>query len=85
MIHSLAGGKIKDIEIADLVQVKNLAGSGELFWCRMPFFMLKEGDKCLVAAGYKNIECEVAKIKKNVSSNTFPIKFRNLKEIIKKL
>ena len=51
MIHSLAGGKIRDIEILDLVQVRLLEGEegGTLVWCKMPFFIIKVGDICLVS------------------------------------
>lgn len=88
MIHSLAGGKIKDLEFADFVKVKfDYLGETKLGWYITDIIDLAINDKVIIPYGYANIELagQVEKIERNVSSQVAPIPIKRAKYIIKKL
>ena len=88
MIHSLAGGKIKDLDFADFVKVEILEGldAGKIMWFITDIIELNVGDKVLVPVGFSNSPtvAKVLKIERNLSSQLSPIPIKRAKEIIKK-
>lgn len=88
MIHSLAGGKIKDLEYADFVKVRfEYQGDNKVGWYITDIFDLNIGDKVVVPYGYSAQEfvAIVKKIERNLSSQLSPIPIKRAKSIIKKL
>ncbi len=88
MIHSLAGGKIKDLEFADFVKVRfDYLGENKIGWYTTDILELKIGDKVVVPYGYPASELvgTVEKIERNLSSQLAPIPIKRAKNIIKKL
>ena len=88
MIHSLAGGKIKNLDFADFVKVEILKGldAGKIMWFITDIFDLDINDKVLVPLGPNNSPtvAKVLKIERNLSSQLSPIPIKRAKEIIKK-
>lgn len=88
MIHSLAGGKMKDLQMCDLAKVEYTAGAhqGQIGWYINNIFDLKIGDIVIVPIDHiNNTTAKVLKIEHNISSQTAPISLKRAKEIIKKL
>ena len=87
MIHSLAGGKIRDLAINDFAKVEILEGSetGKVFWYISTIITLKVGDIVLVPLGKSNsiTRACVVKIEKNISAHTAPIPSSHAKYIVK--
>ena len=80
MIHSLAGGKLRDSQIFDLAKVKILKDEKILFYiCDNP--LAKAGDITFVPYGKLNepTQAQILRIDKNVESKNFPINFSSLK------
>ena len=86
MIHSLAGGELKEYQISNLVYVK-IKHNDEKCWCKTDITNLKVGDIILVPFGIINelFEAEVLKVENNVRSDTFPISFKKLKQVFNKV
>ncbi len=84
MIHSLAGGVIRDIKICDFAKVE-LSESHDVRWYINPFLQLKVGDKVLVPVGVKNdlVLGVVLKIERNVNEQVAPIPIKRAKEVFK--
>lgn len=89
MIHSLAGGEIKDIRSHTfcLVQIIGGATSGAKLWYISNIFDLKCGDTVLVPLGAlnKRESAIVQKIVTTTKNGITPIPLNKAKEIIKKL
>ncbi len=89
MIHSLAGGKIGDIQYADYAKVQIAQGNlaGKIFWYRTNIAELKVGDDVIIPFGANNMRIagKVVKIDKNVSSQVAPIPSKQAKQIIRKI
>lgn len=85
MIHSLAGGELKDIEIKNLVFVE-LEHNHDKCWYISEISNLKIGDVLLVPYGIIDelYEAKVLNIKNNVRSDMFTISFKRLKKVYKK-
>lgn len=87
MIHSLAGGKIREMEIQDFAKVEIIEGleEGKIFWYISPFLQLKIGDFVLVPLGRSNAptRAKVLKIEKNLSAQVAPVPISRAKQIIK--
>ena len=85
MIHSLAGGVIRDMKICDFAKVELSNGMREVRWYINPFLQLKVGDKVLVPVGIKNdlVEAVVLKIERNVNEQVAPVPIKRAKEIFK--
>ena len=87
MIHSLAGGVIKDLGIYDFAKVEFVEGEnqGSIGWYINPFIQLKIDDIVLVPAGIggKLVCAKVLKIERNVSEQVAPISAKRAKEIFK--
>lgn len=88
MIHSLAGGKIKDLDFADFAKVEILDGEtqGKISWYITNILDLNVGDTVLVPVGLNNTQtpAKVLKIERNLSSQVSPIPIKRAKEIIQK-
>ena len=89
MIHSLAGGKIQDVQNSDYAKVQLTQGNlaGKIFWYKTKIADLKVGDDVIVPFGPDNMRVagKVVKIDKNVSSQVSPIPAKRAKEIVRKI
>lgn len=87
MIHSLAGGKIKDLEFADFVKVRfEYLGESRVGWFITDLFDLAVGDSVVVPYGpHTEVQGVVEKIERNLSNQTAPLPLNRAKYIIKKL
>ena len=87
MIHSLAGGVIKDLGIYDFAKVEFVEGEnvGSIGWYINPFIQLKVDDIVLVPVGMsvKLVRAKVIKIERNVSEQDAPLSAKRAKEIFK--
>ena len=89
MIHSLAGGELKQNKTYDFAKVVILDGlhKNETFWyvCNLP--NINEDDVVIVPVGKNNllVKAKVIRIDKNISQQTAPIRINQAKEILKKL
>lgn len=77
MIHSLAGGKLRDNSIFDIAKVKFINNPFALdrpYWYKSNISFLKEGDKVLAPFGKDEIlyEAIVVRIDKNVNEQNAP-------------
>lgn len=81
MIHSLAGGVVKESQFFDFVKVKFDDGSS--FWYINDIFDLKVGDYVLAPIGKNEIltRAEVLRIDKNINGQTSPIPLKRMKKI----
>ncbi len=87
MIHSLAGGIVKDLQYNDFAKVKIVQDGmyfGSIFWYINPFKGLNEGDLVVVPVGVNNakFKAEVLRVDKNVSIQTSPVPIKRCKSII---
>lgn len=86
MIHSLAGGKIRDLDFADFVKVKLIdTEPDKILWYTTDLIDLNEGDTVLVPFGAQSAQAIVLKIERNLSSQVAPIPIKRAKNIIKKI
>ena len=89
MIHSLAGGKLQNVEYCDFAKVQLSQGNlaGKIFWYKSNINDLKVGDDVIVpfGDGGMRIAGKVVKIDKNVSSQLSPIPYKRAKSIIRKI
>lgn len=85
MIHSMAGGKLQEIDFVNLAKVEIIDGvfKGEIYWYITEIVALKENDFVYVPFGKNNtlLKAKVLRIDKNVSTRTTPIPFKRLKKI----
>ncbi len=84
MIHSLAGGSLKDLEYASFAKVEILSGifAGDKYWyiaCGQEI----EGSVVLVPIGKNNtlVEAKVLRIDKNISAQVAPIPIKRAKRV----
>ena len=85
MIHSLAGGELKEYQISNLVYVR-LEHTDEKYWYTTDIADLQVGDFVLVPFGLIDelYKAEILKVENNVRSDMFPISFKRLKQVYKK-
>jgi len=83
MIHSLAGGVIKDNTPQDIAKVR--MENGDIRWYLCDGLDAKGGDKVLVpsSASVHGEVGEVMRVDKNVSPQVSPIPIKRMKAIIK--
>ncbi len=86
MIHSMAGGDIKNLRYADFVKVEILEGES----VGSKFFYLSidgviEGMVVLVPVGVNNVptKAKVLRVDKNVNSQVSPVPIKCAKSVIK--
>lgn len=88
MIHSMAGGKLGNIEYNDFAKVRILDGEnqGQAFFFITKILDLKVGDEVYVPLGLNNIKTlgKVERIDKHISSQCSPIPVKKAKLIISK-
>ena len=86
MIHSLAGGELKSYEIQNLAQIQ-FENQDEKFWYITEIKNLKIGDFVLAPFGAIDElqKAKVIKIELGIKSQNFPISFKKLKKIYKKV
>ena len=84
MIHSCAGGVVKDKKYFDFAKVEILS-TGEAKWyiCNLP--LVCSGDIVVVPYGKDNKEekAKVLRIDKNVSEQVSPVPAKHAKEILR--
>lgn len=86
MIHSMAGGDIKNLRYADFAKVEILEGES----VGSKFFYLSidgviEGMVVLVPVGVNNVptKAKVLRVDKNVNSQVSPVPIKRAKSVIK--
>ena len=82
MIHSLAGGVIREKKYFDFAKVR--FETGEVYWYISPIENLKAGDTVLVPVGRENepTVAYVLRIDKHVSEQVSPIPAKRAKKIL---
>ncbi len=87
MIHSLAGGELKEQKVFDIAKLEFIEKKGEYFWFVSDIPNLQVGDIVLAPFGLLDEpnKAIVIKIDKNVNSQNTSIKIKNLKRIYKKI
>lgn len=87
MIHSMAGGKIGNVEFSDYAKVELLQGNlkGKMFWYRSPFANLELNDEVIVPFGNEGLKVlgKVVRIDRAVSSQNSPVPSSKAKSIIR--
>lgn len=81
MIHSCAGGVVREKKYYDFAKVK-IESSGEIRWYISNLPLLMVGDKVLVLCGKEKESAIVIKIDKSVSEQVSPMPIRQMKEIL---
>ena len=86
MIHSMAGGNLKDYGVFDIVKVELLEGDiGKVIYVVSTFKDLKEGDIVLIPDNFniEGVKAKVLRVDKKVHEQNFPIPIKRLKTILK--
>ena len=85
MIHSTAGGKLKEYGYNDIAKVEYLDTQEKAFvLCTLED--IKEGDIVAVAyANFEEREAKVLRLDKHVHEQNFPIPIKRLKKIVRKV
>lgn len=87
MIHSMAGGKLGNVEYSDYAKVEILQGnlSGKLFWYKSTFIDLELNDEVIVPFGNDGLKVlgKVVRIDRAVSSQNSPVPASKAKSIIR--
>ena len=87
MIHSLAGGELREQKVYNFVKLEFQENVGEYLWYISPFDDLNVGDYVLAPFGIVDQpqKAKVIRIDKNVNSQAAPISPKHTKIIYKKL
>lgn len=90
MIHSLAGGDIRELKVADFAKVEITEegiNKGVKLWYITDINGLEAGDKVLVPYGVQNslIEAKIERIDRFVNAQTSPVPMKRAKKIFKKI
>ena len=88
MIHSLAGGEIRELTYADFAKVEIVedgAFKGSKFWYISEIKDVKEGDFVLAPIGVNNrlYKARIERIDKFVNSQVSPVPMKRAKKIVK--
>ena len=83
MIHSLAGGKMRDMDIVDFAKVE--LSTGEIRWFITDILDLKVGDLVRVPRGQDLETARVIKIEKNVNAQCAPVPIKRALKIFSKV
>lgn len=81
MIHSLAGGVIREKKYFDFAKVK--LETGEIYWYISAIKTLKPGDMVVVPYGNGEVKAFVIRIDKHISEQVSPIPVKRAKAILK--
>lgn len=84
MIHSCAGGVIRDKKLFTLAKVEILS-TGDIRWYISNLPLLEVDDEVIVPFGRENVEtrAKVLRVDHDVSEQVTPIPARRLKEILR--
>lgn len=84
MIHSCAGGVVRDKKYLDFAKVEILS-SGEIKWYISNIPLLQAGDVVIVCVGRDSSEerAKVLQIDKNVSDQVAPVPVKHAREILR--
>ena len=89
MIHSLAGGSLREKRVEDFALVEILDGvmKGGKFWYIVKDKTITAGDKVIVPLGRLDTmqQAKVLRIDENVVEGQTPVPFRSAKTILRKL
>ena len=89
MIHSLAGGSLREKRVEDFALVEIIDGimKGGKFWYIVKDKTITAGDNVVVPLGRTNAEqqAKVLRIDKNVVEGQTPVPLRSAKTILRKL
>lgn len=87
MIHSLAGGKLAELNYNDYVKVEIMEGEnvGKRFWYKRGDVDIAVDDIVIVPLINKEVKARVIRIEYNLSSQLSPIPSNKTKYIISKL
>lgn len=87
MIHSMAGGRLGNVDFSDYAKIELLQGSlaGKMFWYRSPFVELELNDEVIVPFGNDGLKVlgKVVRIDRAVSSQNSPVPASKAKSIIR--
>ena len=86
MIHSLAGGELRETQICNIAKVQILAGDNPMLFFVCNQKNIKVGDIVLVPYGKLDdlVKAKVVRVDKNVDMPNFPISASKLKSIFAK-
>ena len=85
MIHSTAGGKLKEYGYFDIAKVEYLE-TKEIAFVLCSLSGVKEGDHVAVAfSEFEEKEAKVLRVDKHVPEQNFPIPIKRLKKIVRKV
>lgn len=82
MIHSLAGGVVRDIERADFAKVVVQSPCGSLKLWYKTQISLSAGDIVIVPLKNERVEGIVERVDKNVSAQCSPVPFKQARYVI---
>lgn len=87
MIHSLAGGELREQKTYDFAKLEFEDISGEFFWYVSNVKNLNQGDYVLAPFGPLDEpkKAKVIRVDKNVNGQTAPISTKRIKTIFKKV
>ena len=87
MIHSLAGGEIKEKKLYTFVKVEILSAMNEgyKFWYLSDLIDIKVGDKVIVPLRGERKEGTIERVETNVTSDRAPIPINRAKYILRKI
>lgn len=87
MIHSMAGGRLGNLEYSDYAKVEILQGNlrGKMMWYKSTFVDLELNDEVIIPFGNNNMKVlgKVVRIDRAVSSQNAPIPASKAKSIIR--
>lgn len=86
VIHSLAGGEIRELQVADFAKVEIIEDGvhkGAKLWYISEIRTLKKGDLVLVPLGTNNqlVRAKVERIDKQVNSQVSPVPMKRAKKV----
>ncbi len=89
MIHSLAGGDIRELKVADFAKVEIIEKGplcGAKYWYIFDLLGLEIGDRVFVPVGVKNVKmlAKIERIDRFVNEQCAPVPFKRAKRIIEK-
>lgn len=86
MIHSCAGGNLKEIENLSFAKVKIENDNGnQFFWCKYSGYKLNVGEQVKILLNNKEVCATVVKVVFSFENSVSPVPKKMLKEIIEKL
>ena len=87
MIHSLAGGELREQHLYDFVKLEFEEKPGQFFWYISNITDLEIGDYVLAPFGIIDelSKAKVIRIDKNINSQSAPVSIKGMKQITKKI